>query len=169
MDESTQTSASRAKSRSSTAAATPTFEFPKFGMPNFEVPKMEIPAAYREFAEKSVSQARATYEKMKTAADDATDALDGAYATISRGVADCGHKVIEAARVNTNAQFDYAAQLMAVKSFSEVVELSTAHARKQFDVFTAQTRDFAAIAQKVAAETTEPVKDCFTKTLSRKS
>src|SRR5579864_8586969 len=34
------------------------FEFPKFGMPNFEMPKMEIPAAFREFAEKGVSQAK---------------------------------------------------------------------------------------------------------------
>jgi phasin len=168
MDQSTQASA-RAKSRAATASTTPTFEFPKFGMPNFEVPKMEIPAAYREFAEKSVSQAKATYEQMKSVADEATDALDGAYATMSKGVADCGHKVIEAARVNTNANFDYATQLMAVKTFSEIVELSTAHARKQFETFTTQTRDFAALAQKVAAETTEPVKDCFTKTISRKS
>ena len=167
MDESTQTSA-RGKSRPSTASTASAFEFPKFGMPNFDVPKMEIPAAYREFAEKSVSQARATYEKMKSAADDATDALEGAYTTISKGVADCGHKVIEAARVNTNAQFDYATQLMTVKSFAEIVELSTAHARKQFETFTAQTKDFAALAQKCATETTEPVKDVFTKTLARK-
>jgi hypothetical protein len=45
------------------------FEFPKFGMPNFEMPKMEIPAAFREFAEKGVSQAKENYEKMKTAAE----------------------------------------------------------------------------------------------------
>src|SRR4051794_19039603 len=107
MDQSTQTSASKAKSRPSTTSATPTFEFPKFGIPNFEVPKMEIPAAYREFAEKNASQAKATYEKMRSAADEASDALEGAYASISKGVSDCGHKVIEAARVNANAQFDY--------------------------------------------------------------
>src|SRR6266567_4462042 len=75
MDQNTQTSASRGKSRPSTTSATPTFEFPKFGIPNFEVPKMEIPAAYREFAEKNASQAKATYEKIKSAADEASDAL----------------------------------------------------------------------------------------------
>src|SRR4029077_20810147 len=107
MDDSTPTT-SRGKSRASTASsATPTFEFPKFGIPNFEVPKMEIPAAYRELAEKNASQAKATYEKMKSAADEAADALEGAHASISKGVSDCGHKVIEAARVNANAHFDY--------------------------------------------------------------
>ena len=167
MDDSTHTT-SRGKSRATTgSAATPTYEFPKFGIPNFEVPKMEIPAAYREFAEKSVSQAKANYERMKSAADEATDALEGAYATISKGVADCGHKVIEAARINTNANFDFATQLMAVKSFSEIVELTSAHARKQFETFSTQTKDFAMLAQKVTTETAEPVKQCFTKSFSR--
>src|SRR5262249_23241995 len=143
MDESTQmtASASRSKSRSPASTTTSSPEFPKFGIPNFELPKLEIPAAYREFAEKSVSQAKETYEKIRSAADDATDMFEGAYATVSKGVADCGLKMIEAARVNTNASFDFASQLMAVKSFSEVIELSTAHVRKQFDSFSTQTKD----------------------------
>jgi phasin len=136
-------------------------------MPNFEVPKMEIPAAYREFAEKSVSQAKANYEKMKTVADEATDALEDAYTTVSNGVAECGHKMIEAARSNANANFDFATQLMGVKSISEVVELSTAHARKQMESFSSQSKDFASLAQKVTAETTEPVKECFSKVFTR--
>ena len=166
MDHSTQTS--RTKPRPSTSSATPNFEFPKFGMPNFEVPKMEVPAAYREFAEKNVSQAKAAYEKIKSAADEATDTLEGVYATASKGASDCGQKVIEAARVNANAHFDYATQLMSVKSFAEIVELSTAHARKQFEVFTAQTKDFAALAEKVTTQTAEPVKECFTKSFAIK-
>jgi len=38
---------------------------------------MEVPAAFREFAEKSVSQAKDTYERMKSAAEEATDVLEG--------------------------------------------------------------------------------------------
>ena len=60
-------------------------------------------------------------------------------------------KVIEAARENTNAAFDFATRLMTVKSLSEVVELSTAHGRKQYETVTAQTKELAAIAQKIAA------------------
>src|SRR3954462_3288920 len=79
------------------------FELPKFDIPNFEMPKMEIPAAFREIAEKSVSQAKENYEKMKTAAEEATDMLEGTYATATKGASDYGLKLIEAMRQNTNA------------------------------------------------------------------
>jgi phasin len=126
------------------------------------VPKMEVPAAFREFAEKSVTQAKDNWEKMKAATEEATDLMEGSYATASKGAADYGLKMIEAARANTNAMFDYATELMAVKSLSEAVELSTAHARKQFDAVSAQTKEFSALAQKVAADTTEPIKESVT-------
>ena len=139
------------------------FEFPKFEIPNFEMPKMEVPAAFREFAEKGASQAKETYEKMKAAAEEATDVLEETYATAAKGAADYGLKLIEATRVNTNAAFDFYTELMTVKSFSDAVELSTAHARKQFETATAQTKELAALAQKVATETAEPVKESVTK------
>ena len=153
------------KSRSKAAAAA--FEMPKFELPNFELPKMEIPAAFREIAEKSVSQAKETYEKMKSAAEEATDVLEDTYATASKGASDYGLKVIEAARENTNAAFDFATQLMTVKSLSEVVELSTTHQRKQFEALTAQAKELVAIAQKVATETAEPVKESFGKVFKK--
>ena len=53
------------------AAAPAAFEMPKFEMPNFDMPKLEMPAAFRELAEKSVSQAKETYERMKSAAEKA--------------------------------------------------------------------------------------------------
>ena len=155
------TPASTSRSRYKPAPATS--ETPKFEMPNFEMPKMEIPAAFREIAERSVSQAKETYEKMKSAAEEATDVLEDTYATATKGVSDYGLKVIEAARENTNLTFDFATQLMTVKSLSEVVELSTAHTRKQYEAVTAQTKALAAIAQKVAVDTAEPVKESFGK------
>jgi len=160
MDEATVTSPSKTYSAGA-------FEFPKFEIPHFEMPKMEIPAAFREFAEKSVSQVKESYEKMKSAAEEATDLLEGTYATASKGASDYGLKVIEAARINTNAAFDFATELMAVKSFSDFVECSTGHARKQFEALTAQTKELAALAQKVAADTAEPVKESVTKAFKK--
>lgn len=143
------------------------FEFPKFEIPNFEMPKLEIPAAFREFAEKGASQAKENYEKMKAAAEEATDVLEDTYATATKGAVDYGRKLIEATRLNTNAAFDFYTGLMNVKSYSDVIELSTAHARKQFEAVTAQTKDLAALAQKVATETAEPIKDSVTKAFSK--
>jgi phasin len=154
---------SKSRAKSGPAA----FEMPKFEIPNFEMPKLEVPAAFREMAEKSVSQAKETYEKMKSAAEEATDMLEDTYATATKGASDYGLKVIEAARENTNAAFDFAAQLVTVKSMSEMLELSTAHARKQFETLTAQSKDLAAIAQKVATDTTVPVKESLGKVFKK--
>ena len=161
MSEAIETTKSKSK------AAVATFEMPKFELPNFEMPKMEVPAAFRELAEKSVSQAKETYEKMKSAAEEATDVLEDTYATATKGVSDYGLKVIEAARENTNAAFDFATELMTVKSLSEVVELSTAQTRKQFEALTAQSKELVALAQKVATETSEPVKESFGKAFKK--
>jgi phasin len=141
---------------------TPKFEIPRFDMPKFEMPKLEIPAAFREFAEKGVNQAKDNWEKMKAATEEATDLIEDSYSTASKGCADYGLKMIEAARANANAHFDFASQLMTVKSLSEAVELSTAHMRQQFEVLTGQTKELSALAQKIATETVEPLKESVT-------
>ena len=137
----------------------PKFEIPRFPLPKFEVPKMEVPAAFREIAEKGVNQAKDNWERIKAVTEEATDLIEDSYATASRGAADYNLKLIEAARANTNATFDYAGRLLAVKSLSEAVELSTAHLRKQFDVLSAQSKELTALAQQVATETVEPLKE----------
>jgi len=43
-----------------------------------------------------------------------------------------------------------------VKSPSDFVELSTEHSRKQFETLTEQTKELAALAQKVTLATAEP-------------
>ncbi|MDT3684300.1 MAG: phasin [Pseudorhodoplanes sp.] len=134
------------------------FEAPKLEFPNFEMPKMEVPAAFREFAEKGVSQAKDNWEKMKAATEEATDVLESTYSTAAKGAADYGLALIDAARNNMNATFDFYSEIVTAKSLSEVVELSTAHARKQFETATAQARELTTLAQKVATETTEPLK-----------
>lgn len=157
---------SKAKTKSAsytpTPEAPPKFEIPRFDLPKFEVPKMEVPAAFRELAEKSVTQAKDNWEKMKAATEEASDLIEDSYATATKGVADYGLKLIETSRANTNSMFDYAAQLLTVKSLSEAVEVSTSHLRKQFDALNGQTKELAALAQKVAAETVEPIKESVT-------
>src|SRR5213082_228903 len=92
---------------------TSAFGMPKFEMPKFEIPKVEMPAAFREFAERGVAQAKDNYEKMRAAAEEATDALETTYSTATKGAADYGLTLIEIARGNTNATFDFASELLA--------------------------------------------------------
>jgi hypothetical protein len=50
-----------------------------------------------------------------------------------------------------------------------MVELTTAHVRKQIEAMTAQTKDLTALAQKMATETAEPIKGSVTKAFSKVS
>jgi phasin len=158
------TTAQKVKSTKPPAVA---FEMPKFELPKFDMPKVEMPAAFRELAERGVAQAKDTYEKMKAAAEEATDVLETTYSTASKGASDYGLKMIEAARVNTNAAFDFAGELMAAKTLSEIVELSSTHARKQFEALTQQTKELNALAQKVATDTVEPIKSGMSKAFAK--
>jgi phasin len=158
------TAATKTKTSKPTTGA---FEMPKFEMPKFDIPKVEMPAAFREFAERGVAQAKDTYEKMKAAAEEATDVLETTYSTATKGASEYGQKVIDTARVNTNAAFDFAAELITAKSLSEWIELSSTHARKQFEAFTAQSKELSALAQKVATDTAEPIKSGMNKAFSK--
>ena len=165
MSEALKTHTPTAKGKSQTSASA--FDLPKSELPKFELPKMEIPAAFREIAEKSVTQAKQTYERMKSAAEEATDVIEHTYSTATKGASDYGLKLIEVSRVNTNAAFDFYSELMTVKSLSEVIELSTAHARKQFETASAQGKELTALAQKVATDSAEPIKESVAKAFKK--
>ena len=45
-----------------------------------------------------------------------------------------------------------------MKTPAAALELWTAHARKQYETFTAQAKELAELGQKVASETVEPIK-----------
>ena len=134
-----------------------------FQMPKFDVPNMEVPPAFREFAEKGIAQAKEGYEKIKANAEKTTETLEETFAIASKGCADYNLKVIETARANSNAAFDLMGELMGAKSYSQVLELTTAFMRNRFDALTAQTKELTAQAQKVAADSAEPMKETFAK------
>jgi phasin len=146
---------------------------PPFGLlgeeiPKFDRPNMEMPEAFREMTEKGVAHAKDTYEKAKVAAEQATDLLKNTYTIAAKSSTDYNLKVLEIARTNTSSAFDYAQQLLGVKSPAEFVELSTAHARKQCEAMTTQTKELAALAQKVMTEIAEPLKTGVTKAFNDK-
>jgi phasin len=136
-------------------------ETPKFEAPKFDIPTFEVPAAFREFAEKGLAQAKQNYEKVKTLAEDTTDAIEDSYTNASKGASEYGLKLIANARANTNSAFDLLGSLMSAKSYAEVVELSTGYARQQFETLAAQAKELNAVAQKAGTETFEPIKEGF--------
>ncbi len=124
---------------------------PKFG-------SAEMPASMHEMADKGMAQAKDNFVHAKAATEEAAQVFQQAYTVAAKGATDYNLKVFEIARVNTNAAFDYARELLGVKSLSEFVELSTARSRQQFETMTTQSKELATLAQRVSSETAEPLK-----------
>jgi phasin len=122
------------------------------------MPKFEVPVALRDFVDKSALQAREACERMKASTDEMTDQVREAYTTAVKGANDYGLQVIEASQAHAYALFDYAAKLTAAKSPTEFLELSNAHVQEQFGVLTEHSKKLAALAQKIANESAEPIK-----------
>jgi phasin len=113
---------------------------------------------FSAMAENGSAQAKEVFEKMSAATADAAALIKNSYSTAVKGGQDYNNKVLEFARTNTEAAFGFAQKLSTVKSPSDFMELSTEHSRKQFETLTEQTKELAALAQKVTLATAEPLR-----------
>lgn len=157
----TATSTAKKAAKAATAPLTNGTAFEAFSFPT---PTFEVPAAVREFAEKSVNQARDAYAKLKTSADEATALVEETVETARAGTYAIGMKAVDAAKSNSDASFSFARELFGAKSMTDLIELQSTFARKQFDAFTSQFREFQALTEKLVTDTTKPVTDKVQKT-----
>jgi phasin len=123
----------------------------------------EVPEQMRAFAEKGVAQARDNYAKMKDVAQSSNSAIEAVLTAATKGAGEYNAKVMDIIKTNTHATFDFAQELSSVKSPSQLMEIWTAHIRKQVETMTAQSKELAELAQKVATETAEPIKSSASK------
>jgi len=136
----------------------PKFDMAKFEFPKFDLPKMDVPEGMREFAEKGLAQTREVYEKAKATAEEATRVLEEANRAFGKALAEYNRTALEASRTNVNAAFDWALALAKATTLNEAMELSAAHMRTRFEALGEQSKELAALAQKAANDTAEPIK-----------
>ena len=100
-------------------------------------------------AEEGARASRAINETIKrlTAAAGPNPLMDG-FSGYVQAAQDYNSKVLEFTVANTTAMFDYFRKLSEAKSTPELVELTTSHARAQFETLTEQAKELQAIAQK---------------------
>ena len=118
----------------------------------------EVPEQMRAFAEKGVSQARDSYAKFKDVAETHNGTIEAVFSTVSKGASEYSAKLMEMMKANTTATLDFAQELIGVKSPAEAMELWTSHTKKQFEAFTAHTKELSELGQKIATEAAEPIK-----------
>ena len=118
----------------------------------------EVPEQMRAFAEKGVSQARESYAKFKDVAESSNGTIEAVFTSAGKGASEYSAKLMDIMKTNTAANLDFAQELVGVKTLPQAMELLTAHARKQFEAFTVQSKELVELTQKVATETVEPIK-----------
>ena len=127
----------------------------------------EIHESVRKVAERSLEQTRTAYDRFRAVTEETTGSFETSYAAAAKGLHEFNAKAIDALKSNADATFDLMKALMNVKTLSEAITLQTEHARKQFEALTAQSKELAEIAKKVATETTEPLKTSVAKTFGK--
>ncbi|MBW7950059.1 MAG: phasin family protein [Pseudorhodoplanes sp.] len=128
-----------------------------FQFPQFEMPKFELPDSFRAMAAQWVDQGKANFEKALTTAEEMTGVCSRTCSNAAKGTADYTAKASEVVHNNAIATFDLVHHMMAAKSLPEMIEISMADGRKQFETLAAQTQELWSLAQKAAVETLKPV------------
>ena len=118
----------------------------------------QAPEQIRALAEKGLSQARDSYAKFKDVAESHNGTIEAVFGSVGKGVSEYSAKLLEFMQTNTTAAFDFAQELVAVKALPQATELWTGYTKKQFETLTAQAKELAELAKKIAAETAEPIK-----------
>lgn len=113
-------------------------------------PPYEIPNELRDFAARSVDQARKAFEGFVDVARKASGAVDGATQDAQSGARQVGSQILGIAEQNVNAAFDLAQQLAHAKDPQEVFALQTKFLKTQLDALQNQAREIGALIQKSA-------------------
>ncbi|RFC63394.1 phasin [Fulvimarina endophytica] len=118
---------------------------------------------FRAMTEKSMEQSKEAYGRMRTAADEATRALESTMENAHQGSLQISKKALEAMRANADLGFKHLDAMMGAKSFSEVIELQTGFLRQQAELNTTHAKELQSLSQNVAQEMMKPGKDAMEK------
>ena len=118
-------------------------------------PNYEIPAEMRDFAEKSVAQARKAFEGFMTAAQKAANTVDSTTQVVQNQAKDLGAKAVSYAEQNVNAAFDHAQRLTRAKDVQEVMALQAEFVKTQMANIQAQAKEFGSIIQSATSSATK--------------
>jgi phasin len=123
----------------------------------------------RRFADNSAAIANETLQKGKVVAERSVHAIDQSYSAAVEKMRAYNLKMIDMAQANSEGVFQFARQLAAAQSSSDLVQLWTAHAKKQLATLSEQIKELTALGQKIAGESAEPIARSVTQAFKKAS
>lgn len=107
----------------------------------------DVPPEMREFAEKSVEQARKAIDGFIGAARKTADTLESSATTVQTSGKELTQKTFSYAEQNIAAAFDLAQKLVRAKDVQEAVQIQAEFVRSQFAAMQSQMKEFGSAAQ----------------------
>ena len=124
-------------------------------MANNQVPSYEIPPEMRDFAEKSVEQARKAMDGFIGAAQKTVDTFEGSANTVQTNAKDMTRKTFAYAEQNIQAAFDLAQRMVRAKDMQEAMQVQAEFVRSQFESMQTQMKEFGSMAQGAMGQGTQ--------------
>jgi len=109
----------------------------------------EIPPQMREFAEKSVEQAKQAFDSFISAAQHAVKTAETQAASTRSGVKEAGELAMRFAERNINSSFEFVQKLMRAKDSKEVMALHSEYVSGQIAAPTEQAKELGKQASKM--------------------
>lgn len=113
--------------------------------------------SFRELAEASATPAIAALQDLTAARKNLTDAVQESCATASESLEEYSFAAIELARNNMRCAFDLASAPGERRSISDVISVSHAQTKRQFDALLAMQTGLWRLACKVSTRTINPL------------
>jgi phasin len=117
----------------------------------------EIPTEMREFAERSVEQARKAFDSFIGAAHKAVDNAHGSAESARANTQEATMKAFAFAENNIAAAFDFAQKVVKSKDLTEVMQHQSDFLKSQVATFQNQIKELGTVAQDVASKAAESV------------
>ena len=111
-----------------------------------------IPAEFRAFADKSMEQARQTFESLFAAAEHAANAAAAQATNVQTGTREVSTLAIRFAERNITASFEFAQRLARAKDAQEIVNLHAEYASNQMAALGEQASELGRQAAKMAGQ-----------------
>ena len=116
-----------------------------------------------DFAQKTVDQAQAAFEKVSEVAHGNVQLIDAAANAYKNRLTDIQLKSMEFAQANMNAAFAFARKFVAVRDPAEVFSLNQSFFKDQADAMQRQAAELNELSVALAKESLKPVQEGMTK------
>lgn len=115
----------------------------------------EVPEQMRDFAEKSVDQARKAFDDFMGATHKAVTNVEEGANVVQAGATDVNKKALGFAEEHVNAAFAFAQELVKASNVEDMMKLQQDYLRAQMETLGEQTREFSNAATKAVSDATK--------------